>query len=73
METAVTDRNYAEAEQFRVRLTELAEEKALASEKEQHTNSSSSPVDSVAKVTCAVAAVFFFFFFNFVEPKWDVT
>lgn len=50
METAVTERKYAEAEQFRVRLTELAEEKALASEKEQHTNSSSSPVDSVAKV-----------------------
>ncbi|CAB1106500.1 unnamed protein product [Ectocarpus sp. CCAP 1310/34] len=51
MDTAVSEKNYADAEKFRVRLTELAEEKALASEKEQHSNSS--PQDPVAKVRAA--------------------
>ena len=36
MDTAVSQQRYAEAEQYRVRLEELVEEKALASEKEQH-------------------------------------
>lgn len=50
MEMAVSAKNYAEAEHFRVRLTELAEEKALAIEKEQHSNNPSSPLDPVAQV-----------------------
>lgn len=50
MDAAVSAKNYAEAEHFRVRLTELAEEKALAIEKEQHSNNPSSPMDPVAKV-----------------------
>lgn len=46
MDKAVSQQHYAEAEQFRVRLKELAEEKALAAEKEQHV----SPKDSLGKV-----------------------
>ncbi|CAN0284164.1 unnamed protein product, partial [Ectocarpus sp. 12 AP-2014] len=54
MDTAVSEKNYADAEKFRVRLSELAEEKALASEKEQHSNSS--PQDPVAKARARLSA-----------------
>lgn len=50
MDAAVSAKNYAAAEQYRVHLKELAEEKALAIEKEQHSNNPSSPIDPVAKV-----------------------
>lgn len=50
MDAAVSERSYAEAEQYRVRLAELAEEKTLAAEKEQHQHSGTSPLDTVAKV-----------------------
>lgn len=45
MDDAVSQRKYAEAEQHRARITELAEEKALAIEQEQ---SSPSPKDPSA-------------------------
>lgn len=45
MDTAVSQQEYAKAEQYRVRLKELAEEKALATEKEQ-----ASPRESTGKV-----------------------
>lgn len=48
MDKAVSQQHYAEAEQFRVRLTELGEEKALAAEKEQH----ASPKEATGKVGC---------------------
>ncbi|CAN0160389.1 unnamed protein product, partial [Ectocarpus sp. 6 AP-2014] len=54
MDTAVSEKNYADAEKFRVRLTELGEEKSLASEKEQHSNSS--PQDPVAKARARLSA-----------------
>lgn len=56
MDKAVSQQHYAEAEQYRVRLKELGEEKALAAEKEQH----ASPVhgkDVAGKVSKDVTAV----------------
>ena len=50
MDKAVSQQHYAEAEQYRVRLEELAEEKALAAEKEQHV----SPKDSLGKVRIVI-------------------
>lgn len=38
MDVAVSEKRYADAEQYRVKLKELAEEKALALEQEQHTS-----------------------------------
>lgn len=46
MDEAVTEQHYAEAERYRVRLSELAEEKALAIEKDQH----ASAYDATGKV-----------------------
>ena len=56
MDAAVSAKKYAEAEQYRVRLTELAEEKALAVEKESSSNNPSSPMDPVAKVSRCIWA-----------------
>ena len=55
MDAAVSAKKYAEAEQYRVRLTELAEEKALAVEKESSSNNPSSPMDPVAKVSRCIS------------------
>lgn len=49
MDIAVTQRKYAEAEQYRARLTELADDKALALEQEQ---SPTPPRDAFDRVRC---------------------